>query len=133
MHAVRSEHMHVLVIEDDETINETLCALLRDEGYQATCVTTLAAAQTFLAECEPACVLMDLHLPDGSTERLLTDLSKRGCAPRSILMSASQVASRVAGRFGIPLVLKPFDVDIVLAAIRSVIERDHRPVDADDC
>lgn len=125
--------MLVLVIEDDPVIAESLVSLLDEEGYQAPLAETLEAAQSFLAESEPACVLMDLHLPDGSTERLLTDLTKRGRAPRSILLSASPVAARVAGRFGIPLVAKPFDVDILLAAIRSVIERDHRPLDADGC
>ena len=130
--AARNVRMRVLVIEDDEVIKDSLGALLREEGYEPTCVSTLAAAKSFLDECEPACALIDLHLPDGLAERLLTELTRRGGAPPSILLSASPAAKRVAGRFGIPLVAKPFDLDILLGAIRTVIERDHRPLDADE-
>lgn len=119
----------VLVIEDDDVIRAALCELLSDD-YASAGVSTLEAALARIASDPPACLVLDLNLPDGSGERLLAQLTSTSRALPTVLVSAAQAASRVAGRFGIALVAKPIDFDRLLAAVALAIERDIVPRDA---
>ena len=108
----------VLVVEDDVTINQTLCAILEVEGYRATCVTNLSQARRALGHDTPSVVLLDLMLNDDeSGETLLEELAARDGAPPVVVFSASQHAKSVASRYGVDLVAKPFDVDDLLEAL----------------
>ena len=115
----------VLVVEDDVTINETLCAILEVEGYRATCVTNLSQARRALGDTTPSVVLLDLMLNDDeSGETLLEELAGREGAPAVVVFSASPHAMSVAARYGVDLVAKPFDVDDLLEALaRGITER----------
>ncbi len=118
----------VLVVEDDVVIRETLCELLSDT-YRALGVGTLEAAQGEIVRDAPACIVLDLNLPDGSGERLLALLLSRGHSIPTVLVSAALAASRVAGRFGIALIPKPIDFDHLLAAVALAIEMPVIPRD----
>jgi DNA-binding NtrC family response regulator len=115
----------VLVVEDDVTINETLCAILEVEGYRATCVTNLAQARRALAAATPSVILLDLMLNDDeSGETLLEELADREGAPPVVIFSASPYAQSLAARFLVDLVAKPFDIDDLLEALaRAIADR----------
>ena len=119
----------VLVVEDDAVINQALGDLLRDEAYDATCVTTLEQARARLGTSAPACMVLDLNLPDGTGEELLCELTEHGAAPPCVLLSAATDAARVAARFGIALVRKPFELETLLVEIAKAIRRTIAPRD----
>ncbi|PVX72291.1 response regulator transcription factor [Paraburkholderia unamae] len=62
-----SESGMVFVVDDDESVRRALARLLHVAGY---CVQTWPDGASFLSEadldCGPACLVLDLHLPDGS-------------------------------------------------------------------
>ena len=53
----------ILVIEDDKTINELLCGILRNNGYEAVGAQDGLAGLRPALEKEPRLILMDLMLP----------------------------------------------------------------------
>ena len=56
----------VLVIEDHELNLKLLARLLELEGHAVRAADSLAEAERALAEEEPAMIVLDLNLPDGS-------------------------------------------------------------------
>ncbi len=117
----------VLVVEDEPDIARSVCGMLRDAGYAARVMTTLEEAGAFLHVLRPDCVVLDVTLPDGDAEQLLSQLTRRPLAPPTVLLSATPKARQIAMRFGIPLVAKPFDGDMLLASVHVAIERRTRP------
>ncbi len=126
---LRSVPARVLLVEDDPTILEVLCAVLSDEGYVARGVETVAAALKVLG-CEPVeCVVLDFHLPDGTAEDILSVASANDQCPPMMIVSASPVAPPVAHRFGVPLLRKPFDIDDVVSCVAAAIRSGRSPKD----
>jgi CheY-like chemotaxis protein len=71
---------HILVVEDDKDLRDSLCEALELEGYQVVCVENGQAALRYLATgSRPCLILLDLMMPvmDGWTFRkeLLKDPS----------------------------------------------------------
>src|ERR1700733_2337918 len=57
---------HILVVDDHELNVALLERLLELEGHEVRAADSLAAAQRALAEEQPAMIVLDLNLPDGS-------------------------------------------------------------------
>lgn len=121
----------VLVVEDDVVINDCLCECLHEDAYSSSSATTLYGARSQLLVSKPVCMLLDLNLPDGTGETLLSELTVTGLGPPCVLVSAAREAPRVAARFGIPLVRKPFCLDKLLAVVATAIEQASFPFDVD--
>src|SRR5499426_2150042 len=74
----------VLVVDDDSAIRYTLTEALRGWGYEPFEAATVAAAlEVFDAE-QPAAVLQDINLPDGSGLDALLEYKKR--QPQAIVI-----------------------------------------------
>ena len=58
--------MHILLVEDDKTIIETLTEFLRQEDFQVTNVDNQKDALTLVEEKEFDLVLLDITLREGS-------------------------------------------------------------------
>lgn len=57
---------HLLLVEDDETLRETMGDVLTEGGYDLDIVANVNDAQAALKQTQYAAVLIDLDLPDGS-------------------------------------------------------------------
>ncbi|MFI9604947.1 response regulator transcription factor [Streptomyces sp. NPDC052043] len=111
--------MRLLLVEDDETVAESLLRAL--PGRQVERVTTGAAA---LAHPGPYdLVLLDLDLPDGDGLTLLRELVRRGEAPVIVLCARGDHAvQQLAHQLGADdYVWKPIELSEVLARIRAVV------------
>ncbi len=114
-------------MEDDPVIHDVLRKLLDDEGYETRCVSLLLEARAMIGSFDPACLVLDLNLPDGNAAELIEELAK-GPTPRNVvIMSASHRAADVARRFAVPLVRKPVELTALLAAIDLAIQRGLSP------
>ena len=115
--------MRILLVEDDETVAESLLRTL--PGGWVEWVATGAAA---LAHPGPYdLVLLDLGLPGDDGPAVLRGLAKRGHAPVIVLCARGDQATRVLGyQLGADdHVWKPFEVGEVLARIRAVVRLPH--------
>lgn len=117
-----AERARILVIEDDSVIANTVAAALCDEGFDARVVAGLHAARREIARNAHTAVVVDLDLPDGAGELLLRDLARYSSPPAAVIMSAKRYAPRVAARWAVPCVMKPFDLEELIAAVRVACE-----------
>ena len=116
----------VFVVDDDVSVRESLELLVRCEGWQPE---TFASAQEFLdypSVPVPNCLVLDVSLPGLSgldLQRLVA--GERTDMPIIFITGHGDVPMTVqAMKAGaVEFLTKPFDDDVLLAAIRAALER----------
>jgi PAS domain S-box-containing protein len=108
----------VLVVEDDDGIQGLLLSLLADEGYEPVAAETRSEVAAAVAECAPAVVLLDIHLPD-VPEGIVEELNARVGWTPLIAMSASSAQERSESLGAYAFLPKPFDLDDVVRLVRQ--------------
>jgi FixJ family two-component response regulator len=117
----------VFVVDDDHRMQEALSSLVESMGYR---VTTFGSALEFL-ETEkpdaPACLILDLELPDISGLELQQELADREAPPVIFVTGHGDVPSSVrAMKAGaIEFLTKPFDERELQNAIEKAIALDR--------
>jgi two-component system response regulator RegX3 len=116
--------MRVLLVEDDESIAESLVAGLERERFVVTWVTTGAGALAQAGEGFDI-VLLDLGLPDIDGLDVCRALRQRSDVPIIVLTARDTETDRVVGlELGADDYLgKPFGFRELLARIRAVLRR----------
>lgn len=118
--------MRILLIEDDRMIGGAVSVALRDASYAVDWVQDGDSALQALAHEEHQVVLLDLGLPKRDGFEVLRCLRKNGNAvPVVIITARDGVEDRIKGLdLGADdYLLKPFDVNELLARLRAVIRR----------
>jgi two-component system response regulator QseB len=118
--------MRVLVVEDDPMIGRAVSAGLRGTGYAVDWVQDGTSADLALGNETYDVVLLDLGLPrrDG-LDLLRTWRRVRKNLPVLVITARDSLAERVAGldSGADDYLVKPFDLDELLARIRAVVRR----------
>ena len=118
--------MRLLLVEDDTMIGEALLQMLRAEHYAVDWVRDGAMADAALRSEHYDLILLDLGLPrrDG-LEVLRAMRARRDRAPVLVATARDAVADRIAGldAGADDYVLKPYDIDELLARIRALLRR----------
>ncbi len=118
--------MRVLLVEDDHMIAEGLQTALRAAGFAVDWMRDGRSASGALQTSVFDAVLLDLGLPQRDGIDVLRDLRKRGNAtPVIILTARDEIQHRIAGldAGADDYIVKPFDLDEVMARMRSVLRR----------
>jgi two-component system response regulator RegX3 len=114
--------MHLLVVEDEDTIAEPLVEGLLAEGFDVTRVATGQAA----LDAPPAdLVLLDVRLPDIDGFTVCRELRARSDVPIIMVTAKGEEIDRVVGlELGADdYVVKPFGLRELVARIRAVARR----------
>jgi DNA-binding NtrC family response regulator len=103
-------------------LNQLLVNTLQDAGYQATGVTCLQDARTYLTTQEPSLILLDACLPDGKGSDLFPELSN--LPPVVLLTAYGSIREAVhAIKAGVvEYLVKPIDLDELELTIQRVLE-----------
>ncbi len=118
---------HILVADDDELYLAFMEALLSDEGYRVTLVTSVDDALERLRTDRPDLLICDLWMPPAPHAALLShvaDLPELANLPIIICTAAVDEAEGISTRMqGRPtqVLLKPFDIDELIACIARAI------------
>jgi two-component system, OmpR family, response regulator RegX3 len=114
--------VHVLVVEDEDSIAEPLAEGLRREGFTVTRAATGAEA---LAAPPADVVLLDLRLPDVDGLDVCRRIRERSDVPIIAVTARGEEADRVVGlELGADdYVVKPFGMRELIARIRAVTRR----------
>ena len=118
--------MRLLLVEDDAMIGEAVLQVLRAEHYAVDWVRDGAMADAALKSEHYDLVLLDLGLPKRDGLDVLRALRQRGSAlPVLVATARDGVADRIAGldAGADDYVLKPYDIDELLARIRALLRR----------
>lgn len=118
--------MRVLLVEDDAMIGEAVLDALRDEHYAVDWVRDGEMADSTLVTGAYDLVLLDLGLPKLDGIEVLRRLrARRSNMPVLVATARDAVADRIAGldAGADDYIVKPYDVDELLARIRALIRR----------
>ena len=112
----------VSVVDDDESVRESLPDLLRELGYS---VRAFSSAEEFLAsDCvgETRCLILDIAMPGMSGPDLQRELTIRGQETPIVFITAQTdetVRLRSLERGAVECLFKPFSDTALLAALNA--------------
>ncbi len=118
--------MRLLLVEDDVMIGETVLDLLRADHFAVDWVKDGRMADTALRSQRYDLVLLDLGLPQRDGLDVLKDLrGRKDLTPVLVLTARDAVGDRIAGldAGADDYLLKPYDLDELVARIRALIRR----------
>jgi FixJ family two-component response regulator len=119
----------VFVIDDDESVRESLKSLLRSVGLG---VETFASAQEFMQSKRPdvpACLILDVRMPGLSGLDLQRDLAEANIQIPIIFITGHgdiPMSVRAMKAGAVEFLTKPFRDQDLLDAIQQALERDRR-------
>jgi DNA-binding response OmpR family regulator len=112
----------ILVVEDDTALARLMEALLSSAGHSVQTVGDGESAIAAVRDARPALVLLDLTIPKLDGWQVLERLHAAGDAPPVVLFTGNYAASERAEGAGVAAaILKPFDVDELLATIDRLL------------
>ena len=120
-----SRTAHLMIIDDDDDIRDTVVQVLSDEGYRVSAARhgEDALEQLRAADALPDLILLDLRMPvmDGATFRQeqLADPRLRD-VPVIVLSADATAAQQTATMQARGHLKKPVNLDTLLAAITAV-------------
>jgi FixJ family two-component response regulator len=119
-----SGHGLVAIVDDDESVRESLPDLLREVGYEAE---AFASGEAFLASGDLArtqCLLLDIAMPGMSGPELQRELERRGRPIPVVFITAHAddgVRPRLLAQGAADCLFKPFSESALLAALRTAL------------
>jgi FixJ family two-component response regulator len=123
------ERSLVSVVDDDESVRESLPDLLRQVGFAAE---AFPSAEAFLASdvvSETSCLLLDIAMPGMSGPELQQELIRRRQEIPIVFITAhgdSTVRPRLLARGAAECLLKPFSEAALMDAIAAALRRRNR-------
>ncbi len=113
-----------VVVDDDESVRESLPDLLREFGFAAR---AFSSAEEFLSSgClgETSCLILDIAMPGMSGPELQQELKRRGQEIPIIFITGQRddnIRARVLKQGAAGFLLKPFSDTALLAAIKTAL------------
>lgn len=120
--------MRILLVEDDPILGDGIAAGLHQDGYTIDWVTDGLQATAALKSAEFDLLVLDLNLPGRPGLDILRELrASNATMPVLILTAMDTVDNRVKGLDcgADDYLVKPFDLDELLARIRALLRRSH--------
>ena len=116
---------HVLLVEDETSIADTLIYALETEHFRVTHCTTAGDALQVMADQEPDFAVLDVGLPDLSGFDLCMEIRKSSSLPVLFLTARDAEIDRILGLElgGDDYVTKPFSPREVVARVRAILRR----------
>lgn len=119
------EAFHILVVEDDPDINNLLCRIVTDAGYDCRPAFSGSEAALLAEQYSYDLVLLDLMLPGLTGEEFIARLRERKTMPIIVLSAKAGTEARVnVLKLGADdFIPKPFDNAEILARIEAQLRR----------
>lgn len=119
------ESIRVLVVEDDQDINNLLCTILRDGGYESQAAFSGSEGLLWAERESFDLVLLDLMLPGLTGEQFIQKIRPLRTMPIIVLSAKAGLEDKVnVLRMGADdFIPKPFDNLEVLARVEAQLRR----------
>ncbi|MEY3999885.1 MAG: hypothetical protein RLZZ626_240 [Actinomycetota bacterium] len=112
---------HILVVEDDRSLSETVCLMLTAQGYRVTaCYNGLSALEAF-KKLSPDLILLDIQIPEPNGIEVCREIRQTSGVPIVMVTAKSESEDVIAGlNVGADdYVSKPFNQSELLARIAA--------------
>jgi FixJ family two-component response regulator len=122
----------VTVVDDDESVRESLPDLLRQFGFVAE---AFSSAEEFLGSDivgRTSCLLLDIGMPGMSGPEVQQELTRRRQMMPIVFITASgdrSLRPRLLARGAVECLFKPFSEAALLEALESALRRPDAPPD----
>lgn len=115
----------ILLVEDNEQILYGNERMLKRRGYHVTTALTLKEARERMNEAEPAAIVLDIMLPDGSGLDFMRELRQKSNIPVLLLTGLTTPEDIIRGltEGGDDYLTKPYDFNVLLARIEALLRR----------
>lgn len=116
---------HILLVDDDALLRRSLVLNLEEAGYRASAAATAEEALVLAERDRPDLILLDIGLPGMDGLDALRHFQSRMRVPVIFLTARRRELDEVLGlELGADdYITKPFDKDVLLARIRTVLRR----------
>ncbi|MBN2371070.1 MAG: sigma-54-dependent Fis family transcriptional regulator [Vicinamibacteria bacterium] len=116
----------VLLVDDEPSMRELLCLMLRKDGYEVQPAEGFESARRALAKGPPDALVTDLKLPDGDGMEILRQV--KSTAPETVVVVITAFGSTQTAIEALKLgahdyLVKPFDVEELKIVLRNALER----------
>ena len=122
----------VAIVDDEESVRRALERLLRSAGFAVEAFPSGAEFLLSLPEHRPACLVLDLHMPDLSGLDVQVLIKREGFDVPIVVITGhdtAEVRARVVARGASAYLRKPVDDKQLLAAIAEAIGGSSRSQD----
>jgi FixJ family two-component response regulator len=115
----------ITVVDDDESVRESLPDLLREFGFEAQ---TFSSAEDFLASesiAETRCLVLDVAMPGMSGPDLQRELTRRDHSIPIVFITGQRdeaVRPRLIAQGAVDCLFKPFEPTDLLQALNTALQ-----------
>lgn len=115
----------ILIVEDDAKLRNELEIFLKCNGYQAESLQSFENAIEDIISRAPDLILLDINLPGTDGEYICKEVRKQSSVPIIIVTSRdNELDELISINYGADhYITKPFNIQILLAKIASVLKR----------
>lgn len=121
-----TDSAHILVVEDESGMRNTLAANLEDQGYRVTACPSGKEALAYIQQHPPDVVIADLRLPDASGLEILETLKEINPEAAFILITgyaSVETAVEAVNEGAFAYLTKPFSMDQVHSIVRNALKQ----------
>lgn len=121
----------ILIVEDDKKLREELRIFLNNNGYEALILEKFNNTIQDILNSNPDLILLDINLPNTDGEYTCKELRKVSNVPIIIVTSRdNEIDELLSINYGADhYITKPFNIQILLAKISSLLRRANLSVD----
>jgi two-component system, NtrC family, nitrogen regulation response regulator NtrX len=118
---------HILIVDDEAEIRESLGEILKEDGYAVTSTATASEALVLLRDASYDVMLLDIWLPDRDGLDVLTEVRSLAIenAPEVIIISGHgtiETAVRATKLGAFDFLEKPLSIDRTLILLKNAVE-----------
>ena len=121
----------ILVIEDESSIREELCSLLKNAGYEVKTIENFTNVLEQIIKIDADLLLLDINLPNMNGEFLLKEYRKQKDAPVIMVTSRNSETDEVLsmGYGADDYITKPYNPTLLLLRVGAVLKRSEKSYD----
>lgn len=130
----RLKMQKILIVEDDEKLRNELETFLNNNGYQAETLKSFKHTIQDILNRNPNLLLLDVNLPNADGEYICKEIRKQSNLPIIIVTSRNnEIDELLSLNYGADhYITKPFNLQILLAKIASLLRRTNIGTNAQD-
>lgn len=118
----------ILIVEDDEKLRGEIEIFLNHNGYVAESLKKFDNTLQDIMKINPDLILLDINLPGADGQYLLKEIRKESNIPIMMVTSRdNEIDELLSINYGADhYITKPFNIQILLAKINSLLRRNNR-------